>query len=153
MTCRPGAQQKDELARVDRQIHGIVEAIKEGLRTPVMKDELLALENRKVELSTAVVSAPITAVRLHPNLAEIYRAKVARLHEELDSAELREEAAATLRSLIEEVRLVPVEGKLEIELFGRDSRPRKQQNPANFVRLAGFCIWLRGPATTFTEQL
>jgi hypothetical protein len=101
------AQQKDELDRIDRQIHAIVEAIKDGMRTPAMKDELLALENRKVELSTAVVSAPVTAVRLYPNLAEIYRNKVARLHEELNRPELREEAAGTLRSLIEEVSLVP----------------------------------------------
>jgi VIT1/CCC1 family predicted Fe2+/Mn2+ transporter len=35
----------------------------------------------------------------------------------LNHPELREEAA-TLRSVIEEVRLVPAEGKLEIELFG-----------------------------------
>jgi hypothetical protein len=57
-------------------------------------------------------------VRLHPNLAEIYREKVARLHEELNRPELRDEASAALRSLIDEVRLVPVDGKLEIELAG-----------------------------------
>jgi site-specific DNA recombinase len=88
------------------------------MRTPAMKDGLQNLENRKVELSSAVAAAPATAVRLHPNLAEIYRDKVARLHEELNRPELREEASAALRSLIEEIRLVPVEGKLEIELAG-----------------------------------
>jgi transposase len=34
------ARQKDELARVDQQIRAIVEAIKDGLRTPAMKDGL-----------------------------------------------------------------------------------------------------------------
>src|SRR4029077_9616991 len=52
------------------------------------------------------------------SLAEIYRQKVDRLHEELNRPELREEAAAAIRGLIEEVRLVPVEGKLELELAG-----------------------------------
>ena len=97
-----------------------------------MKDELLALEARKAELSVAAPETPATAVRLHPNLAEIYRQKVARLHEELNRPELREEAAAAIRGLIEEVRLVPVEGKLEIELAGRsgwDPGAHKQQPP------------------------
>jgi DNA invertase Pin-like site-specific DNA recombinase len=112
------SRQKDELARIQRQIQAIVEAIKDGMRTPAMRDELASLENRKLELATAVSAAPAKAVRLHPNLAQIYRDKVARLHEELNRPELREEASAAIRSLIEEVRLVPVEGKLEIELAG-----------------------------------
>ena len=112
------AHQKDELARIDRQIRAVVDAIKEGLRTPAMKDELLVLENRKAELSSTAVAAPAKAVRLHPNLAQIYRDKVARLHEELNRPELRDEAAVAIRNLIEEVRLVPANGKLAIELFG-----------------------------------
>ena len=106
------ARHKVELAQVERQIRAIVEAIKDGLRTAAMKDELLLLEARKQELSSRSPETPATAVRLHPNLAEIYRQKVARLHEELNRPELREEAAAAIRGLIEEVRLVPVEGKL-----------------------------------------
>src|SRR5262249_34923611 len=57
-------------------------------------------------------------VRLHPNLAAIYRDKVARLHEELNRPELRAEAAAAIRGLVESVRLVPENGRLEIELAG-----------------------------------
>jgi hypothetical protein len=49
------AQQKEELARIDRQIRAIIEAIKDGLRTPGMKDELLALETRKGELAAEVI--------------------------------------------------------------------------------------------------
>jgi hypothetical protein len=40
------------------------------------------------------------------------------LHEELNRPELRTEASAAIRSLIEEVRLVPENGRLEIELAG-----------------------------------
>ena len=50
-------------------------------------------------------------------MAEIYRDKIARLHEELKRPELREEAALVIRGPIEEVRLVPENGRLEIELF------------------------------------
>jgi site-specific DNA recombinase len=108
---------KAELARTERQIRAIVEAIKEGLRTPSMKDELLTLESRKAELGT-FAEVPTPGIRLHPDLAEIYREKVARLQEELNRPELRDEASAAIRSLIEEIRLIPVDGKLEIELAG-----------------------------------
>ncbi len=112
------AQHKEELARVDRQIRAIIEAIKEGLRTPGMKDELLALETRKGELAATVKQAPAPAPRLHPRLADIYGDKVERLRESLNVEATRGEAAEALRSLIEEIRLVPEDGHLEIELAG-----------------------------------
>jgi site-specific DNA recombinase len=40
------------------------------------------------------------------------------LHEELNREELRSEAAQELRGLIDEVRLIPENGRLEIELLG-----------------------------------
>src|SRR5262249_15487912 len=110
------AARRAELERVGRQIRGIVEAIKDGLRTPAMKDELLALEAHKVELAAAL--APTPAPRLHPNLAEIYRRKVIRLREELNRSELRAGAAQALRGLISQVRLIPEDGHLGIELAG-----------------------------------
>ena len=112
------AQQKEELARVDRQIRAIIEAIKEGMRTPGMKDELAALEARKTELAAEVKQAPEPAPRLHPRLADVYRDKVERLRESLNAESTRAEAAEALRSLIEEIRLVPEHDHLEIELAG-----------------------------------
>src|SRR5262249_22132897 len=91
---------------------------KEGLRTPAMKDELFALEARKAAFAAAIAHTPTPAPRLHPNLAEIYRRQVARLHEELNRPELRAEAAQALRALISEIRLEPEGSHLEIELAG-----------------------------------
>jgi hypothetical protein len=45
--------------------------------------------------------------RLHPNLAELYRNKVTNLAE-----------TECIRELIEEIRLVPENGKLRVELYG-----------------------------------
>lgn len=73
-----------ELARIERQIRSIIDAIKDGFRTPTMKEELLSLEARKAELSALQLRARPPAPRLHPNLAEVYRQKVARLQEELN---------------------------------------------------------------------
>ena len=55
---------------------------------------------------------------MHPGIAEIYRHQVERLQEELNRPELRSEAAQVLRGLIDEVRLVSDNGRLEIELAG-----------------------------------
>ena len=56
-------------------------------------------------------------VRLHPNLAELYQQKVINLAEALNEP-TRLEATECLRDLIEEIRLVPENGKLRIELYG-----------------------------------
>ena len=56
--------------------------------------------------------------RLHPNLAELYRQKVIHLAEALDEEHTGLEAAECIRELIEEIRLVPENGKLRVELYG-----------------------------------
>jgi site-specific DNA recombinase len=106
------------LNRIQREIAAIIDAIKEGLRTPSMKAELLALEARKEEISTEIKQVPAPLPRLHPKLAELYQQRVERMHEELNRPELRAEAAQALRALIKEVRLIPEDGRLSIELVG-----------------------------------
>jgi hypothetical protein len=81
------AMHKQELVRVEAQIRAIIDAIKEGLRTPSMKDELLELERRKGELLAMTATAPPPAPRLHPKLAELYRAKIENLQAELNRDE------------------------------------------------------------------
>ncbi len=55
---------------------------------------------------------------LHPSMAALYQDRVARLHAELNRPEVRTQAIEILRSLIEEIRLVPENGRLEIEVVG-----------------------------------
>lgn len=44
---------------------------------------------------------------IHPNLAEVYRQQVERLHNALQDAASRDEAFELVRSLLDEIRLVP----------------------------------------------
>jgi site-specific DNA recombinase len=111
-------QKEGELTKVGRQIRAIIEAIKEGIRTPGMKDELMALEERKAALARELEEAPASSPLLHPAMAEVYARKVATLTAELNRPEIRTEATAILRGLIEEIRLVPENGVLEIEIVG-----------------------------------
>jgi site-specific DNA recombinase len=107
-----------ELARVERQIRNIVEAVKAGLFAPAMKDEMAALEERKARLAELTRGQTEEPPMLHPGLAEVYRRKVEKLTQALNKEELRAEAAEMLRSMIQAIRLVPENGELAIELVG-----------------------------------
>ena len=107
-----------ELARVERQIRNIVEAVKAGLFAPAMKDEMTALEERKARLVESTRDQVEEPPMLHPGLAEVYRRKVEKLTQALNKEELRAEAAEMLRSMIQAIRLVPEDGELAIELVG-----------------------------------
>jgi site-specific DNA recombinase len=106
-----------ERTEVERKIKAMVDAIENGIFTASTRDPLLELERRNAELDG--IKPPAQIARLHPNVAEIYRQKVAHLEVALNDPALREEAAEVLRGLIDEIRLAPAgDGGLQIELFG-----------------------------------
>ena len=107
-----------ELAKVEPQIRNIVEAVKAGMFAPAMKDEMAALEERRAQLGELTRDQVEEPPMLHPGLAEVYRRKVEKLTQALNKEELRAEAAETLRSMIQAIRLVPEDGELAIELVG-----------------------------------
>jgi hypothetical protein len=75
------------------------------------------LDARRQVLEGELANAKLPAPRLHPNLAEVYRQRMARLAEVLaedDNAEARE----MVRGLVETIRLLPQDGSLRIELRG-----------------------------------
>ena len=97
-----------------------------------VKDEMTTLEGRRRDLLGQLEAAPPPVPRLHPNIAEIYRQKIASLREALNDEHTRPEAAECIRELIEEIRLVPAEGKLSLQLFGElagSAQPRKRTPP------------------------
>ena len=108
----------DELTKTKRDIDRLIQAIKDGIPASSLKDELSALEIRKAGLEHELDGGPAPVVRLHPNLAEIYRQKVENLVEALNTESVRHDASETIRALIEEIRLTPNEERLDVELFG-----------------------------------
>jgi len=67
---------QSELATVTRKLDGLVDAIADGLRAPDLQRRLDELGARKTELATRLAASAPSPVRLHPNLAELYRQKV-----------------------------------------------------------------------------
>jgi site-specific DNA recombinase len=89
------------------------------LRGSSVQAKLDALEERQGTLTLELAGSPEEPVRLHPNLAVIYKRKVAALHELLSDDATSTEAIEIARSLIDQVKFRPgVDTGLEIELIG-----------------------------------
>jgi hypothetical protein len=82
-----------DLAKTEREIGRVIEAIKEGVPGTAVKDEMKALEARRSDLVDQLKGAPPAVPRLHPNVAAVYREKIAGLREALNAEDTRTEAA------------------------------------------------------------
>lgn len=98
---------KAELVKIEKQIRGIIEAIKAGMFHESMKAEMDTLEARKTELNTLLADAPQDTPDILPSASAIYAKKVSALTKALNRKEERQEAAETLRGLIEKISLTP----------------------------------------------
>jgi hypothetical protein len=99
-------------------------------QTHLLRQIQIARAMRQPELATIIRDdlahgdfepRPLEALRLHPNAAALYAAKIADLQAALNQPDVRLEAMAVLRSLIERIVLTPDESApngLAIELFG-----------------------------------
>ena len=102
---------------VRRHMERLVDAIANGTPPAAVNDRLRELDARRATLEEQIATAAKPAPRLHPNLAQLYRQKVASLTEVLakdDAAEARE----LIRGLVEAIVLVPEDGKLRVEIRG-----------------------------------
>jgi site-specific DNA recombinase len=107
-----------ELDKTGRNLARLIEAIKAGVPGNAVKDEIATLEARKADLQNKLNAVPAPKPRLHPNLANIYRDKATSLVAALNAPQAATEAIEAVRALIDAVRLVPVDGKMKIELYG-----------------------------------
>jgi hypothetical protein len=122
-----------------------------------LKDELLAIEPRQEELEREIARAPELQPLLHPNLAELYRQKVAQLEQALADPEEGTQAMEMIRSLIDALVLTPEGGQLRIDLTGelaailsiaqKDQRPR----PEDEARASQIELVAGGPQLTISN--
>jgi site-specific DNA recombinase len=115
---------RESLLREQKEVEGRIDTLLDAfasgaLKGPSVQAKLEALESRQTALATELNATPVEPVRLHPNLADIYRQKVAKVHDLLANDATRTEAVEIIRSLIDTVtfRLGPG-SQLEIELVG-----------------------------------
>ena len=116
------AQLDQQLAGVERRLHGVMRAIEDGAWSDTLRARLTELETAKTRLAAEIANlvAP-SPLRLHPNAAALYAAKVADLEVSLNAPEIRAEATEALQSLIARVVLTPdaaAPDRLAAELHG-----------------------------------
>jgi site-specific DNA recombinase len=109
---------KQELATIKSKLANLVDDLADGRGSRTVKDKMIALEAREDELNALLANQPASEPSLHPNLAGIYREKVAALHTALSDPRTKDEAFGIIRTLIDEVRLIPEDNQLRIELRG-----------------------------------
>ncbi len=108
-----------KLATVERQLDALVEAIANGLRSGSLQAKLDQLEAERADLVAKMAAPAPSPVRLHPNLADAYREKVAALRDALHDEATRAEAFEIIPSLIDKIVVHERRGeKPEIELIG-----------------------------------
>ena len=123
-TRRDWDRQREDLQReqrdLERRIDNLIDSVASGvLRGPTVQTKLEALEEHKRQLAIELAGVSDEPVRLHPNLAAVYRRKVASLQTLLQDDATRTEAVEIIRSLIDQVILRPTTGcGLELELVG-----------------------------------
>ena len=109
-----------ELAKVERKLKGLIEAITDGFRAAGLQEQVATLEGQRISLSaklaeTAVPEQP----RLHPNLPQSYRRQMERLGEALEAGPDNIAALEAVRGLIERIIIYPLpEHCFEIEILG-----------------------------------
>lgn len=103
------------IPKIERAINGIMTAIEDGMYQPAMKARMAELERQKAEVAARLRDAPADLPDVNPNVAELYRRKVARLADALADSEASQEAAAAIRSLIGDVVLTPGKRRGEVK--------------------------------------
>ncbi|WBO24342.1 recombinase family protein [Sphingomonas abietis] len=122
------------LDKIERGIGGLMAAIEDGMYQPAMKARMADLERQKGEILVRLGETPADLPDIHPNIAEIYRRKVARFTESVDDPDLRADIASDVRSLVGRIILKPGEKRGHIEAtlcgelmgildFARDGKP------------------------------
>ena len=115
-----GANDRKELADVEKKMAAMIAVIEDGGYVRGMVDRLRELEARQDDLNARLARVPADIPDIHPNVAGIYRRKVARLADALDNPGERDEAAAAIRGLIDRIVLMPGarRGDMDVALHG-----------------------------------
>ena len=109
---------ESKLNKISKQIDGLVTAIAEGLRGAAVQTRLDTLESEQRTLSRQLTLRNNRPLRLPADLAAVYRSKIGQIKDSLASAEIRDQANAQVRQLVEQIIVGGTRKQPEIELIG-----------------------------------
>jgi hypothetical protein len=152
-----GEQLGQDAAKVSRQMHNMLELIKEGLGSRTMVIELRALELRHAELDAEMITSgtPEKMPVLQPDLPDRYRRVVDHVERALADASTAPGAAEALRSVIDVIQVFPGKkrGEVAVQLRGdlaafmyldaamaQTGTPALQMENGRFVEMMGLLV-------------
>lgn len=115
------ASSEAELTKINRELEKILDLyLSDALSVEMVKERSKKLEARKADLELFLAEADEPPPLLHPSMALQYRKRIQQLYESLQDEDegKRIEAADTIRSLVDQIVLTPVAGKVEIDVQG-----------------------------------
>ena len=118
------------MQKTKSEIQKLIEAIKAGVPGDALKDEMQSLQDRQKKIEEDLGAVPPPAPRLHPNLAAIYKEKIANLVQALNDPNTLDRGKHAIRQLIERVQLVPENGEVENRTLRRASSVAKARHRA-----------------------
>src|SRR4051794_26980906 len=95
------ANNEEALARAERELARLVQALVDGVPASAVRDKIAELEARRDALRSRLATSEDNGIRLHPNMAGYYRAQIADLRAALTQSGRRSEAAEIIRKLID----------------------------------------------------
>ena len=109
-----------EIRKIDRELDTLLDLILKGGAADRINAKMVGLEQRKKEVEAFLATADEPPPLLHPSMAQLYRSRVQGLYDALqaEDEEKRTEAADIIRTLVEDIVLTPVDGKVEIDVRG-----------------------------------
>ncbi|TPW26571.1 recombinase family protein [Martelella alba] len=109
-----------EIRKIDRELDTLLDLILKGGAADRINAKMVGLEQRKKEVEAFLTEADNPPPLLHPSMAQLYRSRVQNLYGALqaEDEEKRTEAADIIRTLVEDIVLTPVDGKVEIDVRG-----------------------------------
>lgn len=111
------------IAQIDRELSRFMQKIAEGLDIPEMHAHMTKLSEEKKAMEAELASLDSNITQMHPNAAMLYHKRIQTLQEKLTSAAddaSRMAAAELIRTLVEEIRVLPGEkkGQNTVEITG-----------------------------------
>ncbi|MCZ4263037.1 recombinase family protein [Limimaricola sp. G21655-S1] len=107
-----------ELVKVKRDLERLVQALLDGVPAASVRERMQQLEVKQAGLERKLEATPPALPALHPDMAKLYREKVATLLDALNADDSRSAATEILRGLIDSLVLTPTDKAYQITLTG-----------------------------------
>ncbi len=126
------SKMESAIKRIDWKLDKAIDAILDGAETARFKDRMHELEAEKIRLQERLAGMDEDSpMRLHPNMAHVYKEKVAALADALRADRTDHEAFESIRALLDKVILHPTEAGFAFDIEGELAAIFSLASPVN----------------------